>query len=118
MKKSYRDLYIWQAAVDLAVHVNALTADFPARLQFTLVDQMNRAALSVPSNIAEGKGRLTAKELRHFLAIARGSLFELDAQLEVARRLAIVPPDTYATLDKQIAQIGAGINRLLTRLKS
>ena len=101
MKKSYRDLFIWQAALDLAVDVISLTDRFPYSQRRVLVQQMQRSAVSVPSNIAEGKGRLSPRELRHFLGNARGSLFELDTQLEIACRTGLVDPETYADLDKQ-----------------
>jgi four helix bundle protein len=77
---------------------------------------MQRAAISVPSNIAEGKGRLTDKELRHFLGTARGSLFELHTQLEIARKLNLLKPGTYEHLLVRMRKIGSGINNLLKRL--
>lgn len=117
MKKSYRDLFIWQASVDLAVEVIALTSAFPHR-QLVLVDQMVRAAVSVPSNIAEGKGRLSPKELRHYVAIARGSLFELATQLEIATRAGLLPPERRIALQGRMNQIGSGINRFLKQLNS
>jgi four helix bundle protein len=98
MKKPYRDLFIWQASVDLAVSVIALTDEFPARQRYVLIDQMQRAAVSVPSNIAEGKGRISQRELRHFLATARGSLYELDTQLEIATRAGLLEPRHHAGL--------------------
>jgi four helix bundle protein len=116
MKRSYRDLFIWQSAVDVAVCVIATTDEFPQRQRRILVEQMQRCAVSVPSNIAEGKGRLSQKELRHFLGIARGSLFELETQLEIARRLGLITEEQHADLDRRIAMIGTGINRLLVKL--
>jgi four helix bundle protein len=116
MKKSYRDLYIWQASVDLAARIIELTDAFPMRQRYVLAQQMQRAAISVPSNIAEGKGRLSPKELRHFLATARGSLFELESQIEIARRTGLITQAVYDQLDKQVAQIGTGIHRLIARL--
>jgi len=109
--KSFRDLYIWQASVDLAVDVITLTNDFPARQQRVLVEQMQRAAVSVPSNIAEGKGRLSQRELRQFLGIARGSLFELGTQIEIATRIGVLEAGTRANLDNSIGKLGAGIKR-------
>jgi len=78
---------------------------------------MQRCSLSVPSNIAEGKGRLSARELRQYLGIARGSLFELLTQAEIALRLGLLDQDAYDVLDHQAALIGTGINRFLARLK-
>ncbi len=118
MKKSYRDLFIWQEAIRLAADVITLTDGFPSRQRRILVDQIQRCAVSVPSNIAEGKGRLSPKELRHYLGTARGSLFELDTQLEVARQVHLISDAHHAALDHRIALIGTGINRLLARLST
>lgn len=114
MTKSYRGLFIWQAAVELAADIITLTDDFPLRQRRVLVEQMQRAAVSVPSNISEGKGRLSPKELRHFLGNA---LFELDTQLEIARRVGLIDSNRYADLDRRLAKIGAGINRLIAHLR-
>lgn len=116
--KSFRDLYIWQAAVDLAVNVIALTNEFPVRQQRILVEQMQRAAVSVPSNVAEGKGRLSQRELRQFLGIARGSLFELGTQIEIAARIGLLDAGKRAMLDNSIGKLGGGINNLLRHLSS
>jgi four helix bundle protein len=116
MKKSYRDLFIWQRSVDLAVQVIECTRGFPQQQRYVLVDQMQRCAVSVASNIAEGKGRLSPKELRQFLAIARGSLFELETQMEIATRVGLLSLETYADFDRRIALIGTGITRLLAKI--
>jgi four helix bundle protein len=118
MKKSYKDLYIWQASIDLAVQIVAMTDDFPNRQRYVLVAQMQRAAISVPSNISEGKGRLSQRELRQYLGIARGSLFELDSQLEIATRVGLIDPSRKAHLDDLIGKLGAGINALLRHISS
>jgi four helix bundle protein len=117
MKRSYRDLFIWQASVELAVIVVALTRDFPRDQRFILTDQMQRSAVSVSSNIAEGKGRLSQRELRHFLGVARGSLFELDTQIEIAARVGLVNQERRADLEHRLAVIGAGIQRLIAKLE-
>jgi four helix bundle protein len=87
MPKSIHDLVAFQRAVDLSVEVYAVTAAFPKQELYGLTAQMRRAAISVPSNIAEGQGRLSYGEWRQFLSHARGSLFEIEAQLTVALRL-------------------------------
>jgi four helix bundle protein len=116
MTKSYRDLFIWRSAADLAVRVLELSDEFPYRQQRVLVEQMQRCAVSVPSNIAESKGRVSQKELRQFLAIARGSLSELDTQREIARRVGLLNDETHAELGSRIAVTSTGINRLLALL--
>ena len=87
MVKSYRDLDVWRLGMDLAEAVYQCTSSFPKHELFGLTAQMRRAAVSIPSNIAEGRARSSTKELLHFLAIARGSLAELETQFELALRL-------------------------------
>ena len=87
--KSYRDLSAWQKARLLVKEVYLLTAAFPVGERFGLVSQMNRAAVSIPSNIAEGYGRATTQDYLHFLRIARGSAYELETQLALAQDLGL-----------------------------
>jgi four helix bundle protein len=79
MSHSYRDLLVWQKAMDLVEAIYPATSTFPKQELYGLVSQMRRAAVSIVSNIAEGQGRLTPGEFRQFLGTARGSLLELDA---------------------------------------
>lgn len=97
MGQSFRDLLVWQRAMQLTVAVYQLTQGFPREEQYGLTSQIRRAAISIPSNIAEGQGRLSAGEFRQFLAIARGSTCELQTQLELARALNFGAP---ARIDK------------------
>ena len=87
MVQSFRDLAVWQKSIQMTVAVYRLTHDFPREEIYGLTSQMRRAAVSIPSNIAEGHGRLGPNEYRQFLGIARGSNFELQTQLEIARAL-------------------------------
>ena len=87
--RSYRDLVAWQRARDLVREVYLLTATFPVGERFGLVSQMDRAAVSVLSNIAEGYGRATTQDYLHFLRIARGSACELETQLVLAEDLGL-----------------------------
>jgi four helix bundle protein len=87
MVKSFRDLDVWRLGLDLAEAVYQCTSSFPKHELFGLTAQMRRAAVSIPSNIAEGRARSSTKELLQFLAIARGSLAELETQFELAIRL-------------------------------
>ena len=87
--KSYRDLVAWQRARELVRETYLLTAAFPVGERFGLVSQMNRAAVSIPSNIAEGYGRATTQDYLHFLRIARGSAYELETQLVLAQDLGL-----------------------------
>ena len=87
MVQSFRDLQVWQRAIQLSVAIYRLTQEFPREEIYGMTSQMRRSAVSVPSNIAEGHGRLSTGEYRQFLGIARGSNFELQTQLEIARAL-------------------------------
>lgn len=87
--KSYRDLIAWQRARELVKETYLLTAEFPVGERFGLVSQMDRAAVSIPSNIAEGYGRATTQDYLHFLRIARGSAYELETQLVLAEDLGL-----------------------------
>jgi four helix bundle protein len=85
--KSFRDLKAWRRAMEMTVSIYRLTQDFPKEEMYGLTSQMRRAAVSIPSNIAEGHGRLNTGEYRQLLGVARASNFELQTQLEIARSL-------------------------------
>jgi four helix bundle protein len=89
MAQDYRDLMVWQKAIELTVCIYQLTRCFPKDELYGLVSQMRRASVSVASNIAEGRGRLNAREFRQFLGLAQGSTYELQTQLIVARKLGM-----------------------------
>jgi four helix bundle protein len=92
MPQDFHDLTVWQRAIDLTVCIYALTRGFPKDETYGLASQLRRAAVSVASNIAEGRGRLNRAEFRQFLGIALGSTFEIQTQLVVANRLQIADP--------------------------
>lgn len=85
--RSFRDLVVWQKSIELTALIYRLTSSFPKEELYGLASQIRRSAVSVPSNIAEGQGRLTTGEFRQFLGMARGSNCELQTQLEIARTL-------------------------------
>jgi four helix bundle protein len=87
MSHSYKDLIAWQKAMDLAEEIYRATRTFPREKLYGLTSQLRRSAVSVPSNIAEGQGRLTPGEFKQFLGHARGSLLELETQVQLAGRL-------------------------------
>ncbi len=89
-KKTFRDLITWQRSIDLAKGVYRMTTTMPDTERFGLISQMRRAAVSIASNIAEGNARQTLKDYIHFLAIARGSLAELETQITIARELKMI----------------------------
>ena len=83
----YRELKVWRLAMELAEDVYKLCAEFPRQEVYGLTSQLQRAAVSIPSNIAEGQARNSSKEFNHFLGIARGSLAELETQIMLAQHL-------------------------------
>lgn len=88
--KSYKDLIVWKKAMDLVEMVYQVTKEFPREELYGLANQLRRAAVSVPSNIAEGHARKSTAEFRNFLSIARGSLAEVETQLLIAKRLGYI----------------------------
>ncbi|HEX5474021.1 MAG TPA: four helix bundle protein [Vicinamibacterales bacterium] len=100
--RNYRDLEAWRFALDAALLTYRLTAAFPVDERYGLTAQMRRAAVSAPSNLAEGQARRSPKSVLHFIAIALGSLAELDTQLEIAIRLAYVTVEAAGPLQAAI----------------
>jgi four helix bundle protein len=88
--RSYQDLEVWKLAINFVKEIYLLTDKFPPREIYGLTSQIRRAAVSIPSNIAEGQGRSSAKEFRQFLAIALGSLAEIETQLIIAREINLL----------------------------
>ena len=105
--RSYRDLIVWQKAVDLAEAVHVVTRGYPKHELFGLTDQTRRAAVSVPANIAEGAGRFGSNEFRHHVSIARGSLAELRTLLELGYRFGYLNQDQLAKLHADVDEIDA-----------
>jgi len=113
MKNSFRTLFVWNASLDLAVTMIEYTEELIARRRFGLARQLEKSSVSVPSNIAEGTGRLSLRERRRFLDIARGSLYELETQLEICRRAKLLDEARFQAMRISMAQIGAGLTRML-----
>jgi four helix bundle protein len=88
--RSHRDLIVWRKGIDLAVETYRLARSLPAQERFVLKEQMFRASVSIPSNIAEGHGRMSKGDFVRFLRIARGSLYELETHYELCKRLGYV----------------------------
>lgn len=107
--KSFRDLTVWQKAMDLVTDTYALTSVFPSIEQYGLTNQMRRASVSIPSNIAEGNGRRTTRDYLKFLYTARGSLMELQTQVEIAFRLRFVSQER----STEMIDVTASVARLL-----
>jgi four helix bundle protein len=116
--RHFRDLLVWQKAMSLARAVYLETEALPQKELFGLQSQMRRAAVSIPSNTAEGQGRLNDGHFRQFLATARGSLFELQTQLELAAGLRFLDQGKVDNLMEQSEEVARMINGLLASLES
>jgi len=111
----FENLEVYQKAVDFADRVCARTEQFSRGYGF-LADQLNRAALSIAANLAEGNGRFTKADRKHFFTIARGSVQECVPLLELARRRKLINTDDHATLRRELETIGRMISGLITGL--
>jgi four helix bundle protein len=118
MTQSFRDLQVWQRAIQLTVAVYCMTQDFPREEQYGLTSQIRRSAVSVASNIAEGQGRLSVGEFRQFLGIARGSNFEVQTQLEIARALEIGNPNLLDEAEGLSHEVGKMVYALIESTKN
>ncbi|MGD0346114.1 MAG: four helix bundle protein [Terracidiphilus sp.] len=118
MIRSFRDLTVWQRSMQMAVSVYRLTRGFPKEETYGLISQMRRAAVSIPSNIAEGHGRLNTGEYRQSLGVARGSNFELQTQLEIARALGMGDSKLSVETEGLSHEVGKMIFGILEGIKS
>lgn len=103
---SYRDLKVWQKSMDMVEIIYRLTGSFPKQEIYGLTSQIQRAAVSIPSNISEGHARDSTKEFLRFLSIALGSLAELNTQLIIASRLAYITEITLANTQSSLDELG------------
>jgi four helix bundle protein len=118
LANTYRDLLVWQKAKALAVETYRATETFPKSEVFGLTNQMRRAAVSVASNIAEGQGRGSKPDFAKFLCISRGSLLELETQLEIAVELGMGNADELSKLGEDCYKTLGLLNRLLSALET
>jgi four helix bundle protein len=118
--RGFRDLLVWQKATDIVVAVYRETRAFPAEERYGLTSQLRRAAVSIVANIAEGAGRDTRGEFANCLSVARGSLNELDALLEVSQRLEFLRLEEVAKLTANLEEVGRmliGLRRSIRRTR-
>ena len=116
MAYDYRELQVWKQAMELCEEIYAIVRKFPQEERYALGDQLRRAVVSVPSNIAEGNGRDSRSEYARFLSIARGSLFEVQTQLELAVRFGFV--DAVKIPNEKIDGISKMLITMIRKLKS
>ena len=114
--KSYKDLIIWKRSMDLVEAIYRISEDIPSKEQFGLISQMRRASVSIPSNIAEGYGRQSTGSYAQFLSIARGSLFELETQIEICIRLNYFKKIESVNLLVEIIEISKMISSIISKL--
>tara|TARA_R110002020_G_scaffold158989_6_gene342558 strand:+ start:71 stop:424 length:354 start_codon:yes stop_codon:yes gene_type:complete len=112
--KSYKELIVWQKSIDLVSLIYNISKGFPEDEKFGLTSQIRRASVSVPSNIAEGWGRLSRKNYIHFLRISRGSLFEVETQIIIAKNLKYF--DDSKEIDNLIVEISKMLNAMMSKL--
>jgi four helix bundle protein len=115
--RSFRDLRAWNAAMDLVLTTYGLVTKLPAAERFALADQLRRAAVSIPSNIAEGHAGGPRRRYLHHVRIAIGSLAEVDTQLELARRLQFLTADDLSVAGKQLTLTGQLLHALARALQ-
>ena len=113
----FKNLIVWQKAMELVKAVYALSKKFPSDERYALTDQLRRAVASIPSNIAEGNGRASNADYGHFLAIARGSLYETMTQLQIAIDLGYIR-ELPADVDELMAEVGRMLTSMLKKFGS
>jgi four helix bundle protein len=116
--KTYRELIVWQKSVDLVTMIYSKTKNFPNEELYGLTNQIRRAAISIPSNIAEGFGRNSKNDFKRFLQISVGSIFELQTQIEIAKNLQFLSNDNYKTIYDSTREIEAMLSSLIRKLIS
>lgn len=114
---NFKKLSVWQKSIDLALNIYDLTDHFPKEEKFGLSLQMRRACVSIPSNLAEGAGRQTNGEFRHFIGIAQGSCFELETQLILAHRRSYIEKQQFTLITEQLSGIQKQNYKLSNTLK-
>ena len=112
MIKTFKDLLVWQEAMNLVEMVYLQTKNFPKEEMYGLTSQIRRAAVSISANIAEGNGRKSRKEYLHFLSIANGSLTELETHILIAERLNYLPKEISEQIQTQLKLVGRLLNAL------
>ena len=115
--KSYQDLIAWRKAMSLVIEIYKATMNFPRHEIYGLSSQLRRAAVSIPSNIAEGHGRATSGEFMQFLCHARGSLCEVETQIVIARELAYITAEEERCLTGKTDQLGRILQGLITSIQ-
>ena len=118
MSGTYEDLEAWSLAMNLVESIYRHTREFPKEEVYGLASQLRRAAVSIPSNIAEGKGRSSDRELIQFLNHARGSLYEVQTQIKIGKRLGYLSERDARALEAEAARVGKVLNGLIRKIRT
>jgi len=116
--KFYKDLVVWQKGMDLVIEIYRVTQKFPKHELFSLTSQLRRAAVSIPSKIAEGQGQLSKGDFRRYLGHARGSLSELETQIIISQNLDYLTEEEAGNLLNLSTEVGRILNGLITFAKT
>ncbi|MCK4398698.1 MAG: four helix bundle protein [Methanophagales archaeon] len=114
--KNFKELKVWQKGIELVAIVYKITSSFPEEEKYGLIAQMRRAAVSIPSNIAEGHLRKTAKDFKQFLSIARGSCAELETQIIIAHELDFIHGDNFENLSSKIEELSKMLSSFYSKI--
>ena len=115
--RNFRDYSVWKEAVYLATHIYTITSDMPWFEKKGLCDQMQRSAVSISSNIAEGAGRVSDGEFSHFLSIALGSAFETETQLLISKNVGYISEEQYGDILKKLTSVEKQLNGLILTIR-
>ena len=111
--KSYKDLIVWQKAIDLVTEIYSVTKTFPNEEKFGIVNQPNRAVVSIPANIAEGWGRESSKSYLQFLRISRGSLMEVETLILISKNLNYIDEERFKLISNKVEEVGKILQGLI-----
>jgi len=114
---SYKDLIVWQKSIALVTEIYKLTKTFPAEEKFGIVNQLNRAVVSIPANIAEGWGRESSKNYLQFLRISRGSLMETETLLVISKNLNYIDDENFRMISEKLDETGKILQGLIKRVQ-
>ncbi len=118
LAKTFRELIVWQKSITLVTHIYEVTSNFPKEEIYGITSQLRRAAISIPSNIAEGFGRNSKKEFVRFLRITFGSIFELQTQLEISNNLKFLSLNDFNKIYDSTREIEAMLASLIKKINS
>ena len=115
--KSYKELIVWQKAIKLVKEIFILTDKFPKSELYGLISQMRRAAVAIPSNIAEGYGRKSSKEYAQFYSIAYGSALELETQIIISKELLFTSSENFGKVDSLLEEVARMLNSMISQMR-